>query len=167
MSRHSVLLAVFGYEMLDAVAMNKVTVSESIQVEANPETVWDYTQDWRRRSEWDRSIVSASYISESAPATVQVGGAGGLLFKVSYRTADRPRLTTLAMTDMKSFWLKGGGGSWKYEEKNGKTFWTQHNTLVIRDDFLGKIFRPLFAFVLASTTKKMMGRAKAILEMRV
>lgn len=147
--------------------MNKVTVSESIQVEANPTIVWDYTQDWRRRADWDRSIISAQYLSEAPPMAVNVRGKGGLNFKVNYKTSERPRLTTLAMTDMNSFWLKGGGGSWKYDEKEGKTFWTQHNTLIIRDDFLGRLFRPLFAIVLAFTTRQMMKRAKALIEKQI
>jgi hypothetical protein len=147
--------------------MNKVTVSEFIQIDAGPDVVWDYTQDWRRRREWDRSVIEAEYLSEKPPVTVQVKGAGGLDFKVIYKITERPRLTTLAMTDLNSFWLRGGGGSWKYEPIQNQTIWTQHNTLVLRDDFLGWFFRPVFAFVLAITTRQLMKRAKFNLERRI
>jgi hypothetical protein len=70
------------------------------------------------------------------------------------------------MSDLNSFWVRGGGGSWKYQENDGKTLWTQHNTLVLRDDLLGRIFRPLFAFVLVMTTRQLMARAKANIESR-
>ena len=146
--------------------MNKVTVSAAIQVNESPTVVWDYTQDWRRRTEWDRSVVSAQYLSEVSPVAIQVQGAGGLKFKVNYKTIDRPRLTTLAMTETNSIWLKGGGGSWKYEDKEGKTLWTQHNTLILRDDLLGRVFRPLFAIILAITTRHIMRTAKANIENR-
>jgi hypothetical protein len=76
----------------------------------------------------------------------------------------RPHLTSLVMSDLNSSWIRGGGGSWKYEENDQKTLWTQHNTLVLRDDLLGRIFRPLFAFVLARATRQMMARAKARIE---
>ena len=144
--------------------MNKVTVSRAIQIDALPDAVWDYTQNWRRRHEWDRSIVNATYLSEAPPVTVQVERAGGLKFKVSYKTTQRPHSTSLAMSDLNSFWVRGGGGSWKYQENDGKTLWTQHNTLVLRDDLLGRIFRPLFAFVLVMTTRQLMARAKANIE---
>lgn len=98
------------------------------------------------------------------PVIVQVEGAGGLRFKVSYTTMRRPHLTALAMSDLNSFWLRGGGGSWKYEENGGKTLWTQHNTLVLRDGVLGWIARPLFALVLAITTRQLMARAKTNIE---
>ena len=144
--------------------MAKVTVSSSIQIDAPPDVVWDYTQNWRQRHEWDGSVAKATYLSEMPPVVVQVEGVGGLRFRVSYKTMQRPHLTSLVMSDLNSFWIKGGGGSWKYEENDRKTLWTQHNTLVLRDDLLGRIFRPLFAFVLARATRQMMARAKARIE---
>lgn len=144
--------------------MNKITVNRSVLIQSQPEKVWDFTQDWNRRGEWDSSIIASKYLKESAPAVVQVRAKGGLSFLVTYKMSDRPRLTTLAMTEMNSFWFKGGGGSWKYENQNGSTLWTQHNTLVLREGFLGKLFAPLFSFVLRWTTLQIMKRAKAILE---
>jgi hypothetical protein len=146
--------------------VNKVTVSRSIQIDAPPDAVWDYTQNWRRRHEWDHSVVNARYLSEKPPVTVQVEGKGGLKFKVSYKTMRRPHLTSLVMSDVDSFWVRGGGGSWKYEDNDGKALWTQHNTVVLRDDLLGRIVRPLFALILAVTTRRQMTRAKGKIENR-
>lgn len=144
--------------------MNKVTASRSIEIDASPNAVWDYTQDWERRHEWDRSVRKATYLSEAPPAVVQVEGRGGLRFKASYKMMQRPHLTSLVMSGLNSFWVKGGGGSWKYEENDGRALWTQHNTLVLRDDPLGWLVRPLFAFILARATRQMMARAKARIE---
>lgn len=147
--------------------MNKVTVTETLAIDATPEAVWEFTQDWRRRHEWDRSVLSAEYLTTTSPVSLKVHGAGGLTFKVTYKLSDHPRLTTLIMTDMSSFWLKGGGGSWKYESRNGKTCWTQHNTLVLRDGLLGMMFRPLFTLILTVTTRQLMKRARQRIESRL
>jgi hypothetical protein len=146
--------------------MNKVTVSRSIQIDAPSGAVWDYTQDWRRRHKWDRSVAAATYLSEAPPVVVQVEGTSGLRFKASYKTMKRPHLTSLVLSDLNSFWVKSGGGSWKYEESAGGTLWTQHNTLGLRDDPLGWLVRPLFALILARATSQMMARAKAMIERR-
>jgi Polyketide cyclase / dehydrase and lipid transport len=48
-----------------------VSVTESIWVARPPEAVWDYTQDFTRRTEWDAGIADAS-ILEQEPRTVRV-----------------------------------------------------------------------------------------------
>ena len=146
--------------------MNKVTASHSILVNRPAEEVWDFTQNWNRRAEWDGSVSSAEYVSTIHPIKVKVQGKGGITFDVTYKVSERPQLTTLAMSNLNSFWIKGGGGSWKYENVNGQTRWTQHNTLVLRDDILGKLIGFLFAFGLRFTTKQMMKRAKDLIENR-
>jgi hypothetical protein len=144
--------------------MNKVVVTNSLLINADPERVWDYSQNWRKRHEWDGSVVGAKYLSETSPIEVQVKGAGGIEFKVTYKLSNRPKLTTLVMSDLHSFWIKGGGGSWKYELAEGKTLWTQHNALILRDGILGRMFRPIFFFILSMTTRRSMRRAKAEIE---
>jgi hypothetical protein len=144
--------------------MNKVTVSHSLLIDRAAEEVWDYTQNWNKRSEWDFSVKSAEYVSEGPQAKVVVRGKGGLSFKVTYKMSDRPRLTTLVMSDSNSWCLKGGGGSWKYESRNGSTLWTQNNTLVLKDGVIGKILRPVFSMILNQTTRNIMKRAKRKLE---
>ena len=48
-----------------------VSVTESIWVASPPEAVWDYTQDFTRRTEWDAGIAEAT-ILEQEPRTVRV-----------------------------------------------------------------------------------------------
>jgi hypothetical protein len=156
-------LEIFGLSVSPR-AMNKVTAAHSVLLKVSPEDAWNYTQDWNQRSTWDPSVVHADYISVEHPIAVKVRGRGGFDFSVTYKVSQRPKLTTLVMTDLRSFWVKGGGGSWKYEEREGQTLWTQHNTLVIRDGLLGRLFRPLFALILGLTTRQIMKRAKVLLE---
>src|SRR5207253_1415524 len=44
--------------------VNKVTASHSIFIAASPEAVWEYTQDWSRRHEWDPTVSGARISSE-------------------------------------------------------------------------------------------------------
>jgi len=41
-----------------------VTVKESIWIAAPIEAVWDYTQDYAHRREWDDSILEAEVVQE-------------------------------------------------------------------------------------------------------
>ncbi len=142
--------------------MRKVTASHSIQIRATPERVWDYTQNWNRRPEWDFLVSRAKVIKET-PRTVWVHGRGGLEIEVVYKLWERPRLTTLAMK-LHSFWVMGGGGSWKYEAAQDGTLWTQHNTLELREDFWGKLAAPLLSRLLLFMTRKIMEKAKEVIE---
>ena len=144
--------------------MNKVTAVHSIVIQAPPEAVWDYTQNWRNRPQWDWTIVGAEYLSEAQPTVLQARGLGGMHFKVNYKVSDRPRLTTLVMTEIHHWMVRGGGGSWKYEAVPGGTRWTQHNTLVLRDGWLGGMLRPGTALMLGFVTRSIMGRAKRRVE---
>jgi hypothetical protein len=114
--------------------MIKATAHHTVFVSCSPEEVWDYTQNWERRTEWDRSVLSAEYLSHANPISVQVRGSGGVTFQVQYKVSERPRLTTLVMSDVRSPWIRGGGGSWKYEAEMGGTRWTQNNTIVLRGE---------------------------------
>jgi len=142
--------------------MRKVTASHSLRVRARPEQVWDFTQNWNRRPEWDFSVVAAKVIKET-PRTVWVHARGGLEIEVVYKLWDRPKLTTLAMK-LHSPLVRGGGGSWKYEPSEDGTLWTQHNTLELRGDFLGAATAPFFARFLRFLTRRMMEKAKQLIE---
>src|SRR5438552_7523247 len=97
-----------------------VTVKESIDIAAPPEAVWDYTQDWTRRTEWDPAIVAAEVLP-GEPRVVRVRGLGGGGFMIRYKLQERPVRTSLAMTDSTSRIVTGGGGSWSYEAREGGT----------------------------------------------
>ena len=42
-----------------------ITVSETIHLDRSPEAVFDYTQDYATRSDWDPGIKEATILSES------------------------------------------------------------------------------------------------------
>jgi hypothetical protein len=143
--------------------MRNVTVRHAVSIAASPERVWDVTQDWSRRTQWDATIVSAEAI-ESATPSYRVRGAGGLSFIARYKLYDRPRRTSLEMVELNSRFVIGGGGSWAYEAEGAGTRWTQTNTIALRDGLLGAILKPLVRWRLSTETRRAMEKAKALIE---
>ena len=144
--------------------MLKVTVQKSIFIASSPEKVWDYTQDWNHRREWDDSVVEVLTQTTGPEKRVKARFAGGVVFEVEYKLNDRPRKTSLAMVNGTSKWITGGGGSWRYDAKDGGTEWVQTNTLVLADHVLTKAMRPLLQASLRWSTKRAMRKAKRRLE---
>lgn len=141
-----------------------VTIKESIRIAASPETVWDYTQNYAHRTEWDDAILEAKVLQTEPAPLVRIRGKGGLSFTAKYTLFRRPQITSLAMIDVESSWASGGGGSWLYEAHDGGTLWTQTNTLSIKNLFLYRLLRPLFERQLHSGTQRAMHKAKQLLE---
>ncbi|MGH2591930.1 MAG: SRPBCC family protein, partial [Anaerolineae bacterium] len=49
-----------------------VTVKESIWIAAPIETVWDYTQDYAQRHDWDDSILEAEVVQEEPARLIHI-----------------------------------------------------------------------------------------------
>lgn len=145
--------------------MNRnVTVTESLFVAASPEVVWDYTQDYGHRTEWDDSILEAEVLQEPPELLVRIRAKGGLRFKNKYTLFRRPNRTSVTMVDVKPAWVSGGGGSWVYEEQNGGTLWTQTNTLSFSNPVIYRLLGGIMKWRLRSSTRKSMQEAKLVLE---
>jgi hypothetical protein len=142
----------------------KVTVQQTLHISRPIENVWDYTQDWTRRNEWDKSVVEILSIVTVPQTNVRARFRGGMIFDIEYKLNDRPNKTTLAMSSASSKWIIGGGGSWQYTTIENGTKWTQTNSLVLKDHFLTRIFCPLFKYSLRWSTIQAMKRAKKKIE---
>lgn len=144
-----------------------VTVTESVFVRCTPEVLWDYTQDYAHRCEWDASVREVNVLATQPVPRVRVDCAGGVRAVFQYKQFDRPVRTSLAMEDVESAWIEGGGGSWSYERQGEGTLWTQTNSLRIRPGGWRTLLAPLVRAQLRRTTRKAMSRAKRIVERRV
>jgi polyketide cyclase/dehydrase/lipid transport protein len=139
----------------------KVTAREVVFVAAPPERVWEFTQDWTRRHQWDPAVVAAEYL-EREPPVVRVRGAGGVRFLARYKLFDKPARTSVAMTESSSRIVTGGGGAWVYEPAAGGTRFAQANTLTFpRWAFL---IAPFLSWTLRRATRKALQNAKRMLE---
>ena len=140
-----------------------ITVTEETWIDRPPEVVFDLTQDYGRRTEWDRGIVAAAPIPGPARAArVTVRGLGRMT--VLYRLDRRPERTSAAFSDVDSAWITGGGGSWEYEPVNGGTRWRQTNSLELRRPRVTRFLAPLITAGLRRSMRRAMAEAKRRLE---
>lgn len=137
----------------------QVTVRETLVVPAAPARVWDYTQDYACRPDWDSSIIEAKVTAVTPRRTVAVRCRGGMRCTFRYKVDERPRRTSVAMVDVHSRIVEGGGGSWQYEDVPGGTRWTQVNTLRLRGGACVSVLRPLLKWWLRRQTRRAMQRA--------
>ena len=142
----------------------RVSVTESLFVARPPDVVWDFTQDYARRLEWDASILEAEVIGTGAIPRVRIRAAGGLSGVFQYKLFDRPRRTSLVLTDVESKVIEGGGGSWSYDEADGGTVWTQTNALELGDTWLARLLAPMVRWNMSKSTRRAMRAAKRMLE---
>jgi hypothetical protein len=145
--------------------MARVTASatETMWVNRSPEDVFDYTQDYTTRTDWDPTVISAKVLSED-PRRVQVvmEGLGPLV--IEYKLFRRGERTSAALIDVGSRLIAGGGGSWSYEARDGGTHWTQTSTLEFRNTLVGRLLSPLIRRNMATLMRKAMAEAKRIME---
>lgn len=143
---------------------NSITISQTVCIEATPEAVWDFTQNFNNRTTWDDSIISVEVVSEAAPKKVRIKSKGGLETTLVYKQENRPHKTSLAMKDTKSFFIKGGGGSWKYQKQDAGTLWKQTNTIILKNVFVRFFLGKYIKSILEKETLKSMLKAKQYIE---
>ncbi|HUP83452.1 MAG TPA: SRPBCC family protein [Candidatus Limnocylindria bacterium] len=140
-----------------------VTVAHTVHVKRTPEEVFDYTQDYTTRMDWDPTVKSAKVLSED-PRRVQVDlkGIGSLV--IAYKLFRRGERTSAAFNDVRSRLIAGGGGSWSYAAADGGTDWTETSTLEFRNGLVGRLFAPILRRNMKTLSRKSMEKAKAIME---
>ena len=140
-----------------------VTVSHSVHVKRSPEEVFDYTQDYSTRSDWDPDNSDSEILSEE-PRRIRstIKGIGSVV--VEYKLFRRPERTSAAFIEVNSRVVTGGGGSWSYAASEGGTDWTQNNTLELKPGALSRLLGPIVRRSIASSMRKSMATAQAIME---
>ncbi len=163
---HSLALDVAGRENVAIMVDRSVTITESVRVARPPAEVFDFTQDFARRVEWDRSILGAEVLAAAPAPRVRVRGAGGLRAVFRYRQFERPVQTSLVLEEVESAVIAGGGGSWRYTAEDGgnATLWTQTNTLIVRSGWWRALLVPLVRRQLRAATIDAMRRARERIE---
>ncbi len=140
-----------------------ITVSETIHVDRSPEAVFDYTQDYATRTDWDDQVQRAEVVSED-PRRVRITVRGLGTFTLEYKLFRRGDRTSAAFLDLGNAFFSGGGGSWRYEPRGGGTDWTETNTLELRRPRLLGWLAPAVEWNLRNGTRRAMAKAKAIME---
>lgn len=143
---------------------NQIAIHQSILIHHSREVVWDFTQNYDLRTEWDRSVLQATVMQNSPNRMVKLKMKGNTTVTYLYKLDERPNRTTLAACDITSPFIKNLGGSWTYETHNGQTRWTQKGTIILKDTYLLRVLNPVFRFLFNYRTKIAMRKAKRLLE---
>jgi hypothetical protein len=53
-------------------ATKSITWKMSVYIDQPRETVWDYTQDYKNRSAWDRAVIHAEEVSSTPTRIVNI-----------------------------------------------------------------------------------------------
>ena len=141
-------------------------IEHSINIPISAEELWDFTQDYSRRSDWDYSVKSATLIAEQPSRSARLELHGGDVMTFIYKLDERPRKTSLEARDIKSLLVSRAAGWWEYEQRGNLTVWTQANTIVLKDTWYCRLIAPVFRRVLHYTTQLSMKRAARLISER-
>ncbi len=99
--------------------MEAIKFSEKINIAASQETVFDYTQDYNNRLNWDTFLRRAELINGATNADKGVRAycvaRNGLGMETEYVSFNRPKVTAIKMTKG-PFLFKTFLGSWTFKE---------------------------------------------------
>jgi ribosome-associated toxin RatA of RatAB toxin-antitoxin module len=99
--------------------MQAIKFSESIVIDKNAETIFDYTQDYNNRLTWNTFLKRAELVDGATKADKGVKAYcvahNGLGMETEYVTFNRPKVTAIKMTKG-PYLFKAFFGSWTFKE---------------------------------------------------
>lgn len=143
---------------------SSITVKHSLRVFQPAEVVWDFTQNFDKRTLWDRNIKEVLVIQDVPYRLVKIRTRWGLQTVLKYKLENRPSKSSLAMKNTRSSIIRGGGGSWTYQKSEDFTIWTQTNTLILKKGLASLFLKSLVKAMLLRDTKRAMNKAKYLIE---
>ena len=144
--------------------MKAIIIKYSIFINKPKETVWNFTQDYNNRSQWDKSVIEAVVTQTSPNRIVKLSMRGNNTMTFVYKLDDKPSKTTLVATEIKSPLIEKAGGYWSYEDENEGTRWNQTNSIELKNKLHLRLLTPLLKKVFERQTRQAMSRAKELLE---
>ncbi len=143
---------------------NEITIKHSILIGKPREFVWDFTQDYAKRMNWDRAVLETQVLEHEPNRVVKLRTKGRTTMTFVYKLDDKPNKTSLVAREIESPIIESAGGSWTYEEQDDGTLWTQTNTIKFKNTMMLSFLLPLYRRIFVSQTKKAMKKAKRIME---
>ena len=98
--------------------MKSITFTEKIIIKSTQTKVFDYTQDYSKRLEWDTFLKQADLVGVDAASKgvrAYCVAKNGLGMETEYLTFQRPRATAIKMTKG-PYMFKSFIGSWKFKD---------------------------------------------------
>jgi ribosome-associated toxin RatA of RatAB toxin-antitoxin module len=98
-----------------------IKFSESIDIQGNPEAIFDYTQDYSNRLKWDTFLIEAQLLNNAQQAGRGVKAwcvaKNGLGMETEYVSFNRPKVTAVKMTKG-PYMFKEFAASWIFNPLN-------------------------------------------------
>ncbi len=144
------------------------TIREHIEVSAGQEELFDLTQDYGRRLEWDSYLVEARLLHGAGHADVDVESycknRSGSVMISKYISFNRPKVAAIKM--IKGPWiLRSFSGAWNVRsisEAQSELIFTYNFEL--KGGFLGRLLQPIAIFVFRSDMRKRLEAIKLYLD---
>ncbi len=147
-----------------------MTFEQSILINASPAELFDLTQDYSRRLEWDPFLKSADIVGDAKAAAVGVRAYcvahSGLGMETEYVSFNPPRACAVKMTKGPRLIAKFAG-SWRFEETSkgvSRAGFRYH--LKARPWWLSWLLTPVLAWIFARDTRKRLAALKVAVERR-
>jgi ribosome-associated toxin RatA of RatAB toxin-antitoxin module len=104
--------------------MKAIRIEEAIIIEENPELIFNFTQDYSKRLQWDTFLKRADLmdgVSKAAKgAKAYCAAKNGLAMVTEYVTFNRPEVTAIKMIKG-PIMFKTFSGSWRFRTKTPET----------------------------------------------
>jgi len=142
---------------------HSIDIEENILIRRPCDAVWDFTQDFSRRNQWDSSVIQAEVIQDTPRRQVKVIGRG-FRCTFEYKAEQRPRHTSVIMRDVASRLVSGGGGSWRYEPRDDGCLWTQTMRIDLKPSWVYRLFARPIGRMMRRQLRKSMQCARNLIE---
>ena len=132
-----------------------MTFEQSILIDATASALFELSQDYPRRLEWDPFLRSAELLNGAVEAAVGVRALcvdrQGTAMETEYVSYNPPRAVAVKITRGPWF-LESFAGSWRFEEvKQGQTRVSFCYSLSARPRWLSWLLKPILRRVFATT----------------
>jgi ribosome-associated toxin RatA of RatAB toxin-antitoxin module len=136
--------------------MKSIKFSESVDIKGSPESIFDYTQDYKNRLKWDTFLVEARLLNNAIRPDKGVKAwcvaKNGLGMETQYVSFNRPKVTAIKMTKG-PYMFRDFAASWTFAEKDpDMTRVTFTYTCDLR--FPYNLITPIIQFVLRKNVKQ-------------
>ena|SRR5688572_370962 len=143
---------------------HSITIRQSIIVCKPRELVWDYTQNFANRPDWDSAIKSAYLLQEEPNRIVKLQTHSNKTMTCYYKHDERPFKSLLEARDISSPFIASADGSWSYEKIGKGTLWSQTNTIAFKQHLLNNIMMPFYKWYFKKMTRRAMNKARCRME---
>ncbi len=147
-----------------------MTFEESVVIDAPAAALFNLSQDYSRRLEWDPFLRSAALVGGASEAGAGVRAVcvarSGWAMETEYVSFNPPRATAVKMTRGPWF-LDGFAGSWRFEEiEPGRTRVDFRYGLQARPRWLSWLLNPILAWSFTRDTRARLQALKDAVERR-